>query len=63
MLIRQKSITSKSHNGYGSWMALVCFGLLLQVVSLISLYAQENLSLYKIDAAQYGNSLMSVQSG
>lgn len=28
-------------------MALVCFGLLLQVVSLICLYAQENLSLYK----------------
>lgn len=36
----------KSPNGYSSWMALVCFALLIQVLSLLNLYVIENYNLY-----------------
>lgn len=34
----RKHSRCKSHNGYASWLALICFALLLQIISLMSIY-------------------------
>jgi hypothetical protein len=33
---------TRSSNGYGTWLALLCFGLLIQIVSLVGLYTVQS---------------------
>ncbi len=44
---RNKALSLKSNNGYGTWMALVCFALMIQVISFFNLYALSNYQLYQ----------------
>ena len=44
---RIKVSYSKSNNGYGTWMALVCFAFMIQVISFLNLYTLSNYQLYQ----------------
>lgn len=35
----KRTIDFKFCNGYGTWLALLCFGLMIQILSLISIYS------------------------